>query len=243
MNERVIGLDVGDVRIGVAASDPGRLIASPLGYIRRVGWGPDVRQVLAYCEQYDTRIIVCGLPRNMDGSEGFQAEKVQQFCVQLEKAGLTVYHQDERLTTVTAERALLQDGMRRGERKQHVDSVAAAVILQQWLDSERTRPTINTTEETAMSEQNENNLLELIDENGDTVTFEMVASLEREGKEYLALMLPDEDEESEEAEIVFMQVEIDENDQDSYVSVEDEELQAQLFDQLLELMDQEDEEG
>ena len=94
-----------------------------------------------------------------------------------------------------------------------------------------------------MSEQNENNLLELIDENGDTVTFEMVASLEREGKEYLALMLPDEDEESEEAEIVFMQVEIDENDQDSYVSVEDEELQAQLFDQLLELMDQEDEEG
>ena len=78
-----------------------------------------------------------GLPLNMDGSEGFQAKKVKDLCAQLEKKGLTVYYQDERLTTVTAEDALLESGMHRAERKTHVDKVAAAVILQTWLDEQK----------------------------------------------------------------------------------------------------------
>ena len=73
----------------------------------------------------------------MDGTLGFQSEKVRLFCQQLEKAGLTVYYQDERLTTVTAEHALLEDNMHRAQRRQNVDKVAAAVILQQWLDTQR----------------------------------------------------------------------------------------------------------
>ncbi|MBQ6527687.1 MAG: Holliday junction resolvase RuvX [Clostridia bacterium] len=136
MNEAVIGLDIGDVRIGVAVSDQTRLIANPVDVITRVGWGPDTRKILALCEQYQTSIVVSGLPLNMDGSEGFQARKVKDLCAQLEKKGLTVYYQDERLTTVTAEDALLESGMHRSDRKTHVDKVAAAVILQTWLDAQ-----------------------------------------------------------------------------------------------------------
>ena len=135
MNERIVCLDVGDVRIGVAVSDALRLIATPVEVITRVGWGPDTRKIMAICERYDTRLVLSGLPLNMDGSEGFQAEKVRGLCAQLEKAGLTVRFQDERLTTVTAEEALLEDNMPRRERKQHVDKVAAAVILQTWLET------------------------------------------------------------------------------------------------------------
>ena len=136
MNERILCLDIGDVRIGVAVSDPTRMIASPVEVITRKGWGPDVRRVTELCRQYETTQVLSGLPLNMDGSAGFQSEKVKQFCQQLEKAGLTVYYQDERLTTVTAEEALLEDGMSRRDRKGSVDKVAAAVILQAYLDSQ-----------------------------------------------------------------------------------------------------------
>ena len=134
MNERLVCLDIGDVRIGVAVSDPSGTIASPVEMIRRVGWGPDVRKIKAICERYETNRILSGLPLNMDGSEGFQAKKVRDFCRQLESAGLSVTFQDERLSTVTAEDALIEGGMSRGDRKNNVDKIAASVILQQWLE-------------------------------------------------------------------------------------------------------------
>ena len=133
MNERILCLDIGDVRIGVAVSDETGTIAMPLEVIRRVGWGPDIRKITELCNKYHTNRILSGLPLNMDGSEGFQAEKVREFCLQLEKAGMEVIFQDERLSTVAAEEALLEGGVTRNGRKQIVDKVAAALILQQWL--------------------------------------------------------------------------------------------------------------
>ena len=122
-------------RTGIAVSDPTGTIASPVEVIRRVGWGPDVRKIREICDHYETDRILSGLPLNMDGSEGFQAGKVRDFCRRLEAAGLSVTFQDERLSTVSAEEALLEGGMSRQDRKQTVDKIAAAVILQQWLDS------------------------------------------------------------------------------------------------------------
>ena len=90
MNERIVCLDIGDVRIGVAVSDPSGTIASPVEVIRRIGWGPDVQKIKAICDRYGTNRILSGLPLNMDGTEGFQARKVRDFCAQLEKAGLKV---------------------------------------------------------------------------------------------------------------------------------------------------------
>ena len=130
MNERIVALDIGDVRIGVAVSDPTRTVASPVEVITRVGWGPDTRAIKAICERYETALVVSGLPLNMDGSEGFQAQKVRNLCAQLEKAGLTVFFQDERLSTVAAEDALLEGNLSRKDRKGIVDKIAAAVILE-----------------------------------------------------------------------------------------------------------------
>lgn len=134
MMKRLICLDVGDARIGVAVSDPTRTIATPVEVIHRVGWGPDCRRIKTLCDLYQTDLVLSGLPLNMDGTEGFQAEKVRRFCEQVEKQGLKVIFQDERLTTVAAEEALQNGGVSRADQKQVVDKVAAAVILQQWLD-------------------------------------------------------------------------------------------------------------
>ena len=136
MNERIVCLDIGDARIGVAVSDPTGTIAMPVEVIRRIGWGPDTKRIKQICSSYDTDRILSGLPLNMDGSEGFQAQKVRDFCHQLEKAGLVVVYQDERLSTVSAEEILIEGGLSRGVRKQVVDKVAATVILQQWLESQ-----------------------------------------------------------------------------------------------------------
>ena len=140
MNERIVALDVGDARIGVAVSDASRLIASPVEVIHRVGFGPDVKRVQEICRRYDTTLVLSGLPLNLNGTEGPQAAKVRLFCQQLEKVGLVVYYQDERLTTVTAENALLEGNMHRAQRRQTVDKVAAAVILQQYLDTINQQP-------------------------------------------------------------------------------------------------------
>ena len=137
MNERIIALDIGDVRIGVAVSDPTRTIASPLDVITRIGWGPDTRAVKAICDRFDTQIVISGLPLNMDGTEGFQAKKVREFCTQLSNAGLTAFFQDERLTTVSAEDILLEDHTSRHLRKKVVDKIAASLILEEWLLSQK----------------------------------------------------------------------------------------------------------
>jgi len=139
MNERIVCLDIGDVRIGVAVSDPTGTIAAPVEVIHRIGWGPDTKRIKQLCDFYETNRILSGLPLNMDGSEGFQARKVLDFCTQLEKIGLNVIFQDERLSTVSAEEILIEGGVSRGNRKKVVDKIAATVILQQWLDSQSNR--------------------------------------------------------------------------------------------------------
>ncbi len=136
MTGRIVALDVGDKRIGIAVSDPTRTIASPLETYTRVGYGPDARYIKALCERNETAEVLLGLPLNMDGSAGVQAEKTKAFGNVLSEAGLHVFYTDERLTTVTAHRALIEGNMRREERKLHVDKVAAAVILEQWLSQQ-----------------------------------------------------------------------------------------------------------
>lgn len=137
MSGRLLGLDVGDRRIGIAVSDETQLIATPHSVYTRVGYGPDCRHIARLYGELGCVGVVSGLPLNMDGSAGFQAEKVRAFAAKLEEAGLPVSFQDERLSTVSAHEALIEGGMRREARKGTVDKVAAAVILQQYLDANR----------------------------------------------------------------------------------------------------------
>ncbi|MDY5730033.1 MAG: Holliday junction resolvase RuvX [Eubacteriales bacterium] len=131
---RVIGLDVGDVRIGVAVSDPLQMIAQSVGYIKRIGYSKDIAQIKEYALQYETKTLVLGLPKLLSGIEGEQAQKTRAFGAELEKHGFEIIYQDERLSSKTAESVLIAGNMQRKDRKQHVDKIAAAIILQVWLD-------------------------------------------------------------------------------------------------------------
>jgi putative Holliday junction resolvase len=132
---RVLAIDLGTKTLGLALSDEGRTIAQPLRTLRRVGPRKDVRAVLRVAEEWEVDQVVLGDPRNMDGSPGKLSGEVETFAAALAEAGgLPVDLWDERLTTVAAERALLEGNVRRGRRREVIDQVAASLILQGWLD-------------------------------------------------------------------------------------------------------------
>src|SRR5438105_3004179 len=132
---RIIGLDVGDARIGVAISDPLGLTAAGLETITRTNMRNDVGAVCDMAKRHGAVQIVVGLPQNMDGSIGEQAQKVQAFCRKLARAsGLPIVYEDERLTTVSAIRTLTLQGVKTGHNKDLVDRQSAAIILQKHLD-------------------------------------------------------------------------------------------------------------
>ncbi len=136
--ERVMGLDVGDATIGVAVSDPLAVTAQPVEVIRRAGLGADLDRLGQLARTWGVARIVVGLPRNMNGTLGPQAQKVMDFCRRLEAAlGLPVETWDERLSTRAVERVLLQADVSRARRKRTVDRLAAALILQGYLDARR----------------------------------------------------------------------------------------------------------
>jgi putative holliday junction resolvase len=134
--ERLLGLDIGGKRIGVAISDELGLIASPLGMVRRDG-NPG-REIRDYASRYGAARLVVGLPVGMSGREGPQAQEVRAFMEAVSaEIGLPVEYWDERLTTSIAEKSLIARGTRREKRKDQVDAVAAAIILQGYLDNQR----------------------------------------------------------------------------------------------------------
>lgn len=133
--KRVLALDVGEKRIGVAVSDPLGLTAQGVETIFTKGPERDRARIMELAEQYDTDRVVVGLPRSMDGSCGFQAERVRAFATELERQGLTLKWQDERLTSASATRTLIEGNVRREKRKQVIDKLAATYILQAFLDA------------------------------------------------------------------------------------------------------------
>ncbi|MDN5292748.1 MAG: putative pre6S rRNA nuclease [Eubacteriales bacterium] len=135
---RYLGLDVGEKTIGVAVSDPLGWTAQGLLTIKRKGRDEDFSRLREIIVQQNVKAIVVGLPRNMNGSDSEQTEKVRRFIQELrEEFALPVYPWDERLTTVAAEKLLLEADMSRRRRKQVVDKMAAVLILQGFLDSRR----------------------------------------------------------------------------------------------------------
>lgn len=135
---RILGLDYGSKTVGVAVSDPLGFIAQGVEIIRRKSENK-MRQTLARIEeliaQYQVEEIVLGLPKNMNNTLGDRAEKSLELKETLERrTGLPVVMWDERLTTVSANRVLMETGVRRENRKEHVDEIAAVFILQGYLD-------------------------------------------------------------------------------------------------------------
>ncbi len=138
---RIMGLDFGSRTVGVAVSDPLFLTAQGVEIIRRKSPNK-LRQTLARIEEliteYEVDRIVLGYPKNMNNTEGERCEKTQEFRQMLERrTGLPVILWDERLTTVLADQAMMEGGIRRENRKEYVDKLAAVFILQNYLDASR----------------------------------------------------------------------------------------------------------
>ena len=132
---RSLGLDVGDKRIGVALSDPEGILASPFTIIERRDDIADVEAIINIISQQQVQQIVIGLPRSMDGSLGEQAEKVNSFAQKLSShTEVPVEFRDERLTTVSAKRLMQAVNTKKGIKKARDDAIAAALILQAYLD-------------------------------------------------------------------------------------------------------------
>ena len=132
---KIISLDIGTVRIGIATSDIMEIIASAYDVYRRKNFEADVKYLADLVSKLEAGEIVIGLPLKLDGSEGQSVDMARSFGERLKEiTGVPVVYQDERLSTVSAERILIESGMRREKRKDKIDSVAATIILQTYLD-------------------------------------------------------------------------------------------------------------
>jgi putative Holliday junction resolvase len=133
---RKIALDIGDVRIGIATSDPMGIIASGYEtYTRTKDFDFDLAYFANLAKEKGCDTFVLGLPINMDGTEGERVVKTRDFGEKLSKlTDIKIVYQDERWTTVTAEKMLIETGMRRDKRKTVIDKVAATIILQSYLN-------------------------------------------------------------------------------------------------------------
>lgn len=141
--KRIMGLDFGSKTVGVAISDPLLITAQGVETIRRKR-EDKLRQTLARIEElivfYQADTIVLGLPKNMNNTEGERVKKTEEFAEKLERrTGLSVIFWDERLTTVAADKAMMESGIRREHRKDYSDEIAAILILQGYLDYRKNR--------------------------------------------------------------------------------------------------------
>lgn len=135
---RYLALDVGTKRIGVAISDPLAIIAQPLKTISRSPEQQSIEEIEKLCKEYNVSAIVIGLPKNMDGSLGSQAQDVMRFTKKLEaKIKMAAIFEDERLSSVAAEQMLIEQNIKPSRNKSLIDMAAAAIILQSYLDRRR----------------------------------------------------------------------------------------------------------
>ena len=145
MLKRKLALDVGDKTIGVAVSDALGITAQGITTVERVGIKKDTGKILELLKEYDCDTVILGLPLKLDGTDSPQTEKVYEFREKLENklrssgmGNIGIDYYDERLTTVMAEKVLIDADVSRGKRKKVIDKQAAVLILQSYLDSNRT---------------------------------------------------------------------------------------------------------
>src|ERR1043165_3107818 len=133
---RILALDHGTVRIGVALSDELKMMASPLEFIPAEPFADVLTRLKALVREKEVELIIIGMPRNMDGSYGPAAEKVREFATALKDAvAIPLKMWDERLSSTQANRMMAESGVKRDKRKEKVDGMAAAIFLQSYLDA------------------------------------------------------------------------------------------------------------
>ncbi len=243
----VIAFDIGDKRIGVAVSDPGQSFAIPSDtYFRTGNFSEDVEACAKIASRQGAVRIVCGLPLSEDGSESVQSGKARRFAEALGKAtSLPVELEDERYTTRAARSDLIALGVsaKQDKKKKRIDSHAAAYILENYLLNIRSE---NMKEDQTGYEE-EDNIVELIDDDGEKYRYEHLMTFEYEGEWYCAMTpaLPaeeeSEDEEDEGEEVAFFHIVGEEEDEHLEI-IEDDDLLDELFEEFNRIWDEDEEE-
>ena len=226
MEKRILALDIGDKRIGVAVSDPFNEYAMPCEtYARKGRFFEDVDAVAKIAYEKGVGEIVCGLPVNADGTDSVQTEKTRSFVETLkEKTTLPVVFEDERYTTAMARNDQIAGGIGLKDRKKSIDSIAAAYILESYLSKRKEKKTM--TEQ--FDEEYEENLIELEDEEGNVESFIHVGTIEYKGGWYCFFQKAEPESEEEEDEVVIYQLVGEEGDQ-QLVPIEDDQLMDEVF--------------
>ncbi len=232
MLEQIVAFDIGDKRIGVAFSDPFGEYAVPGDtYFRTGDFRKDVSAIAEIAASRGATLIVCGLPVNADGTESVQTEKTRRFVEALSSvAGVPVALEDERYTTRAARGDLMEMGVsaRKDKRKKSVDSLAAAYILESYLAGARRK---REMKEVGNDYEDGNNIVELMDDDGNTLRFEHVMSFQYKNETYCVLTPEanaEEGDEDEGAEVAIYHITGDEGDE--YLeTIEDERFLDEVF--------------
>jgi len=252
MIQRILALDIGEKRIGVSVSDPMGWTAQGVETIFTRGAQRDIERIAELLAQYQTDRLVVGLPRSMNGQTGPQAQRILAFAQLLTERGWQVRYQDERLTTAQAHRTLIEGDVKRSQRKQVVDKLAATYILQSFLDAGgwiEEAPRRNITDvriwKGGHPVENNNmemdNIIELVDENDNPISFEHIMTLQYKGEDYVLLAPVEPTDDMEEDEVLVLLIDNDDEGNEIYVSVDDDDLVQQVFEKYLEIVEADEE--
>ena len=243
--KRVLALDIGDKRIGVAVSDPFNEYAMPCEtYFCTKNFDEDVAAVAKIAYEKGVGVIVCGMPVNFDGTESVQTEKTRRFIEALKsKTNLPVEIEDERFTTMQARDTQIAGGIKRADRKKTIDSIAAAFILEGYLSTQKKKAQAEKEKGGAqgsaakdmkeeldyqVDETEEEGIVYLVDDDGNEEAYIAVDSVEYKVAEYCVLIKAYPETEEEEGEVVIFLMEADGEDV-QLLPVEDDALLDEVF--------------
>ncbi len=230
IGKRAIAFDIGNKRIGVAISDPFNEYAMPCETYNRTGkFSVDVQAIANIAKKREVGVIVCGIPYNFDGTESIQTVKTREFIEALkEKTDLPVLLEDERFTTMQARETQIQGGIKLGDRKKTIDSIAASYILESYLIREKQKN--KKAEETAMIDNEtyeDDHILEIETDEG-IIKLYHIATVPYKGENYCVFQRAEPETEEEEDEVVIYRLEEGEED-GMLCPVEDDTLLDEVF--------------
>ena len=251
-------LDIGDRRIGVAVSDPFNSYALPVTTYTRKNLKQDLSAIENIVKEKGITALVCGLPVNFDGTASIQTEKANFFIERLkENLGLKVYTVDERCTTCEAEDVLREQGKSIKESKKFVDSLAAASILDGFLNEMNRQKNKNGDKKMSEKEKKicdccgeeeenctcgcEDDIVELTTDDGKKLKFFFVGTIEYKGKNYSAFEPAEEIDGMSEDDLVIFELSGDDEETADLLPIEDEKLLDEVFEEFCRVLDEEDE--
>jgi len=231
MKKRAIAFDIGDKRIGVAISDPFNEYAMPCEtYFRTHRLWTDVEAVANIAKERGVGVIVCGMPVNFDGSESVQTTKTQDFIEALKtKTDIPIVLEDERFTTMQARETQIAGGVKRGDRKKTIDSIAASYILESYLQREKIKERKEKEMQEEMMEEYENEeerIIELEDDEGNVEKYFHIATIEYRGDMYCVFEKAEPETEEEAEEVVIFKLN---EEAGELLPLEDEQLLDEVF--------------